>query len=140
MITKTEINVIQAMVCLARQPNGANIGADAIAREIGARANYLGKILQSLSKQRKFIKSRKGKDGGFQLIKDPRKITLKDVIEALEGKALFNICFSDGGRCSNSKPCNYHHQWTRVRRSLITFFSDTTIADLAKMVDRRRTK
>lgn len=49
MISKTALQAIQALAFLAEQPEGRFEGAATIAEKIGARGNYLGKLLQAMT-------------------------------------------------------------------------------------------
>jgi Rrf2 family protein len=53
----------------------------------------LVKILQSLTAEG-IIETKEGKNGGIRLVKDPAKITVLDILNAVEkGKSLFNTSF-----------------------------------------------
>ena len=46
------------------------------------------------------VKSYKGVQGGYELARKPSEISLKDVIEAVEGRYVLNRCLTDGYECS----------------------------------------
>lgn len=131
MISKTGIHAIKAMVTLAELPEGAYAGAGAIADSIGAPRNYLGKLLQMFSHEG-YVTSQKGMGGGFRLAKDPRKISLLDVINPIDHIDRWNGCFLGRHQCSDEKPCALHVKWDKVRTQYMKFVSDTSIADLMK--------
>lgn len=57
-------------------------------------ARFLEQVLLTLRKN-KILQSTRGRDGGYRLAREPRKITLLEVIEALEGPLVFSPLFSE---------------------------------------------
>ena len=125
------------MAALAEIPEGSYAGAGAVARDIGAPQNYLGKLLQTLARSG-LVRSQKGLGGGFCLARDPEEISLFDVVEPIEHVSRWNRCFLRHGRCSGAMPCAVHHRWARVRDSYLEFLKTTSVADLAPGESKRR--
>jgi Rrf2 family transcriptional regulator, iron-sulfur cluster assembly transcription factor len=130
MISKTALSVVKALAYLAEQPEGTRVGAAAIAEKTGAGQNYLGKILQSLTREG-LVESQKGLWGGFKLARDPHTITLYDVVEPIDQVSRWEGCFMGGNSCGSESPCAVHHRWGAVRDAYQAFLKETTIADLA---------
>ena len=131
MLSKTSIQVINALVELAKLPEGESKGAKSIAKKIKAPQNYLGKMLQSLS-YRKIVVSKKGLGGGFRLSKDPKKISLYDVVEPIDNVSLWSECALGLKKCSDTAPCAVHQSWKNVREVYYDFLKNTSIADLVR--------
>lgn len=131
MISKTGIHAIKAMVTLAELPEGAFAGAGAIADSIGAPRNYLGKLLQMFTHEG-YVISQKGMGGGFRLAKDPKLISLLDIINPIDNVDRWNGCFLGRHQCSGNDPCAVHKQWDKVRNQYIEFVTNTSIADLTQ--------
>jgi Rrf2 family protein len=129
VITKTGLHAVRAMVALARLPEGAYAGAASIAREIGAPPNYLSKLLQTLAREG-LVRSQKGLGGGFQLARDPRQISLLDVVRPLEQVSRWSGCVLGHRDCSDEAPCAIHHRWKQVRLGYLRMLDMTTVADL----------
>jgi Rrf2 family protein len=129
MITKTGLHAVRAMVALARLPVGTYAGAAAIAKEIQAPQNYLGKLLQVLSRE-KLVQSQKGLGGGFRLARDPRDISLLDVVEPIEHISRWSGCILGRPECSDEAPCAIHERWKSVRNAYLRMLRQTTIAEL----------
>ena len=110
MISKTGSLAIRALMVLTELPEGQYAGAVQIAKQLSAPANYLSKLLQSLSKTG-IVESQKGLGGGFRLAKLPQKITLFDVIETVEQISRWSRCIMGQAVCSGDNPCALHHQW-----------------------------
>jgi Rrf2 family protein len=77
-----------AMLTIARQTNHGSVVATATAQQIatqtGLPVEYLRKVLQRLSHAR-LVCSERGRTGGFRLSRAARRITLLEVVEAIEG-------------------------------------------------------
>jgi Rrf2 family iron-sulfur cluster assembly transcriptional regulator len=129
MITKTGLHAVRAVVALARLPEGACAGAAAVAAEIGAPPNYLSKLLQGLARAG-LVRSQKGLGGGFRLARDPRRISLLDVVEPIERVSRWSGCVLGHRDCSDEAPCAIHLRWKQVRTAYLRMLTHTTIADL----------
>ena len=95
--------------------------------------HFLAKILQQLAKQ-KILSSSKGPHGGFSLLKDPRNITLLDIVNTIDGYDTFTNCVMHKGTCEGvnreKKFCPLHEDYEKTRTELIDLFSNKTIYDL----------
>jgi Rrf2 family protein len=130
VITKTGLHAVRAMVALARLPEGAYAGAVNVARAIRAPQNYLGKLLQTLAREG-LVQSQKGLGGGFRLARDPRSISLFDVVEPIEQISRWSGCILGHPQCADDVPCAIHDRWKGVRNASLRLLQRTTIADLA---------
>ena len=129
MLSKTGIHAIRAMVALAEVPEGAYQGAGAIANAIHAPRNYLGKLLQLLSREG-LVESQKGMGGGFRLSLDPKNISLLDVVDPIEHISRWSGCILGRQSCSEENPCALHPRWKVVREHYIQMLQETTVAEL----------
>ncbi|HEY1381533.1 MAG TPA: Rrf2 family transcriptional regulator [Gemmataceae bacterium] len=129
MLTRTGVYAVRAMVALARLPEGAYAGAAKVAQEIGAPQNYLGKLLQTLARDG-LVESQKGLGGGFRLARDPKSITLLDVVEPIEHVSRWAGCILGRPECSDADPCAIHTRWKAVREAYLHMLRRTTISEL----------
>lgn len=129
MISKTALQAIRAMSLLAELPDGTYEGAAAIAEKIGARGNYLGKLLQAFTHEGLVI-SQKGLGGGFRLAKRPEDISLFDIVDPIEQVSRWQGCFMGRPKCSGDHPCAVHNRWGEIRSAYLHFLRETSIADL----------
>ncbi len=79
------------------------IGVEYLANELDISKSFLAKILQSLARAG-ILNSYKGVNGGFELAKHPREISVLEVMEAAEGKspAVFS-CSPSQEDCPSNK-------------------------------------
>lgn len=80
---------IHSMVLIARNKNGINAGQ--IAEYTNFSRNHIAKVLQRLVKS-DMVKSVRGPAGGFTIKKDPKKISLLKIYEAIEGPIEISDC------------------------------------------------
>lgn len=131
MISKTSLQAIRALVILAELPPGEHQGAAAIAQRIGAPSNYLGKMLQSLTRFR-LVESQKGLHGGFRLAKPAAEISLIDVMNCIEDLDKWNECVLGRPECSEIHPCVVHHKWKIARNACLDLLRSTTLEAVVK--------
>ncbi len=131
MLSKTSTQVINALVELAKLPEGEWAGAKSIAQKIHAPQNYLGKVLQSLCVH-DIVISQRGMGGGFRLGRPPEEISLYDIVEPLDNVTLWSDCAMGLKKCSDASPCMVHDGWKQVRNAYYKFLKTTSIADLVK--------
>lgn len=127
---KTEY-AIRGMIHLARQQ-----GNDAIMlKEIGLATKtspvFLAKIFQVLSSAGLVVSSR-GAVGGFRLARRPEKISLKEILEAIEGPVQVNLCIVDSKSCGFSKKCSAHVAWMKVRSIIDCTLAEISLKDIAE--------
>ena len=131
MLSKSGIHAVRALILLAELPEGTYAGAVSIAERIDAPRNYLGKILQQLSRDGLLV-SQKGLGGGFRLARDPSQISLRDVVEPIDQINRWTGCILGRPACSEADPCPIHDQWKAVKEAYLALLDETTIADLVE--------
>lgn len=112
-----------------------------MAREIAAEEDtplfYLAKTLQQLAR-RGILNSVKGPNGGFSLNRPTRKISVMDVVEALDGSDAFERCAVGLPECDDRTPCPLHDSFEPLRRSVVRYLTRTTLADLAAELEQKQ--
>ena len=106
-------------------------GVAEIAHEIEAPYFFTAKIFQRLAKQG-FVRSVKGKGGGFFLDKEKKDLPLKEIIIAIEGDELFVGCGFGLKNCDGNNPCPLHHQYGLIRNEINKLVASETIQSLAQ--------
>src|ERR1035437_3636631 len=135
MLSNSCIYGIRAVIYLASQPSlNFKTGIKKISSDLKLPAPFLAKILQQLAKQ-KILSSSKGPHGGFSFLKDPRKLTLLDIVNSIDGNDIFTRCIIHSGSCEggdNKVNCALHKDYQKPREELIRLFSNTTIYELVE--------
>ena len=129
MISRTSLHAIRAIIVLAQLPPASYAGTANLAQAIGAPPNYLGKLLQQLTRSG-LVKSQKGLGGGFRLGRPASEISLFHVVEPLEHISRWEGCILGRPSCDHTNPCALHHRWKVVRDAYLKLLHETTIASL----------
>ena len=125
---------MRAVLYLAVHANtGQKLGAKEIAEALDVPKPFLAKILQQLSRQG-LISSSKGTNGGFYLSEENMKISLRDVIESIDGPDVFSSCILGLPVCSSDNPCPLHEQALIYREGLEEIIDTQSIDKFAKQI------
>ena len=106
--------------------------ARALSTEVSVTPGFTLKILRKLV-QGELVKSYKGVNGGYQLNKLPEDITLKSVIELIDGPIFISRCLEDEEGCSmnpDKTACIYHHIFDTISIDVARKLEGITIADV----------
>lgn len=130
---------IRAVIYLASQPLSiGKTGIKKISSDLELPPPFLAKILMQLARH-KILSSSKGPHGGFSLLKDPKKITLLDIVNTIDGYDVFTNCVMHNGSCEGvekeKRHCPLHEDYEKTRADLINLFSNKTIFDLVQRAD-----
>ena len=90
---------------------------------------YLAKILQGLV-QGGILQSVRGPKGGFRLTRPSHRITVGEVLAALEGPDAMEGCIMGFPACGDDHPCPLHDAWGAVKTQMTTSMTEATIRDL----------
>ena len=138
-ITRTGEYGLRGLLFLAKQPAGRLFLVSEISKAQRIPETYLAKIFQRLSKTG-LLKSTRGLNGGFNLGKPAKEITMKQVIEALEGPIALNRCLLRQGECDEEKGCPLHEVFEEAQEKFLEVLDRTTIEDLARQDIRNERK
>jgi len=129
---------IRAVLYISSKPDTkVNVGLKEISENLKIPQPYLAKILQVLAR-RKILRSTKGPHGGFYLLVPAEKLTLMDIIDAIDGRDFFDSCYVTGERCNFDKPddgrCILHNDLREEKMRLEKFFSSKTVDQIIARV------
>lgn len=79
------------------------------------------------------IKTVRGARGGLALNCDPSKVTLLEVLEAIQGPVSVSSCATDPDYCDKQEGCAYNKLWQGADRLLNGYFGSITLKDLIEM-------
>lgn len=98
------------------------------------------KYLESLFRQLKaagIVRSVRGAGGGYILSRDASRITVWDVVAAVESNLAIVECGSDPGACARSTNCVTRELWLEVDQRVGQLLESVSVADLAERHQRR---
>jgi Rrf2 family transcriptional regulator, iron-sulfur cluster assembly transcription factor len=129
-LTRKGEYAIRGIVYLAKKPVDQVCLLSEIAAAVDVPQTFLAKIFQQFSKIG-LVKSYRGTGGGFLLGRAPEKITLLEVVEAVEGQIIPNRCVAGSGECERDASCSVHPVWVKVQAQVKDILSQATLKDLA---------
>lgn len=128
-LTRKGEYAIRGIVYLAGKPLDKVCLLSDIAAAVDVPPTFLAKIFQQFSKIG-LVKSFRGTGGGFMLGRPPEKITLLEVVEAVEGPIIPNRCVAGSSDCERSSFCNVHPVWKRVQDEVCSALAGVTLKEL----------
>ena len=136
MLSKKTKYGIKALTYIARQPSKKPVQTAEIAESENISHKFLESILVQLRKAG-FLGAKKGKGGGYYLIKDPADIPMTTVIRILEGPIAMVPCVSLNyyekcDDCKDEVTCSVHQLMIQVRDSTLKVLGNNTLADITK--------
>lgn len=127
MLTQTAKYAIRALVYLAQQDSDMFCQTREIAQTIHVPPNYLGKTMQKLANAR-ILDSQKGLHGGFRTARSAHRISLYEIMLALE--AIPRDMVGDSHKRNRELPSDVYTRLHEISTSYVQFLRETTLADL----------
>ncbi len=129
--TKAEDYGLYGVIYLAEQENGRIVPLSEISRTQNVPEKFLAKIFQSLSKAG-LVKSHRGVKGGFTLAKPAGEITIRELVETIQGPYFLSKCIHDEKACDKSENCPVRHLLSLTLKCILEQFENYTLADMLK--------
>lgn len=134
MLSKKTKYGIKALTFLGRQKENTPMAIASISKSENISLKFLESILLTLRKNG-ILASKKGKGGGYYLLKSPSEIPMTDVMRILEGPISMVPCVSLNfyekcADCPDENACAVHNLMMQVRDNTLDVFRNTSLADL----------
>ena len=78
--------------------------------------------------------------GGVAFCKDPKHLTVMQVVDAIDDLTPLNQCAMGLERCDDTNGCPMHEIWKKAQKEIILKFKSTKLIDLAKQTNLVRYK
>lgn len=128
-LTRQADYAVRIVLDLTGHPRRQSRATD-ISRRQRVPAPFLRKIVQTLARTG-FVQTVRGADGGVRLVRDPAGITLRQVIEAVEGPVRLNRCLVRRGECALDRICPVHPVWQHIQDVVTRELDAVTFAQLS---------
>ncbi len=115
---------IRAMLALTRA--GTMVSSRKIADEMKIPPRFLPQIMGDLTRA-DLVEAHPGRAGGYVLAKDPRDVTILEVIEAIEGDPHRQVCVMRGTPCGQDGECGVHDIFFAAETALIGRLAGATL-------------
>lgn len=108
-------------------------------REYDLPEPFTRKALQELVRVG-ILRAVQGPGGGYSFAKSPQKITVLEVIEAVEGKMRFDSCVMGFEECGARQPCGMHAMWIQLKEKILARLEQETLDSLMRVSSRLQSK
>jgi Rrf2 family protein len=132
MFSKTTEYALRATIYIAQKSTEEKkLGIEEISKGIDSPPSFTAKILQSLTKDNKIVRSVRGPNGGFYISENAKKLPVRSILEAMGEDVVLEKCVLGLKKCSETNPCPMHSQYKFIKHQLIKLFETKTILQLA---------
>ncbi|MFB1038911.1 MAG: RrF2 family transcriptional regulator [Flavobacteriales bacterium] len=134
MLSKKTKYGIKALTFLGKQKDNTPVAIASISKSENISLKFLESILLTLRKNG-ILGSKKGKGGGYYLLKSPSDIPMTAIMRILEGPISMVPCVSLNfyekcADCPDENACAVHNLMIKVRDNTLEIFRNTSLADL----------
>lgn len=136
-LTRQSEYALLGLAVLADEPPGSIVSLARVAEVHRLPSTFLAKIFQKLARHG-LLTSVRGPGRGYALVRDPASITLREILEAVEGPAVFQRCLLWPGHCADENPCPLHHRLQELVGEIESLLDRITLADYVVDSDHLR--
>ena len=79
-----------------------------------------------------------GPHGGYRFARRPDRVSLLDIIQAIDGRAVFDRCTLGLTSCGDADPCPFHETWKVMKVRILKMLKRRTVKDLMRIHRRNR--
>jgi Rrf2 family protein len=130
-ITRQADYALRAMLYLAQLEPAQRAATSQIADKQRIPPSFLAKIISQLSIAG-LIHTSRGARGGVTLAREPREISLLEVVESIDGPILLNECTEDTSVCPFGENCAIRDLWCNAQNELVNRLRSTSFAQFVK--------
>lgn len=128
ILTRSADYALRALIHLAQCPPGKAERLDSIVQAQKVPSALLSKILQSLVRAG-HVRSQKGYGGGYLLVADPAELSLREVIELVDGPFTVFECLVDENFCDLCANCTLRSKFEELQATLVGMLGSTSLAE-----------
>lgn len=122
------------MTAIAADPLRVHTGQE-LAERTHVPAPTVAKLLKALARGG-LLESLRGAHGGYRLARSAEKISVADVIRALEGPIAVTECSTHGGDCGIQSTCSTRANWRLINTAIRQALEAVTLASMAQPLKR----
>ena len=124
------------MTCLAGDGDGV-VSAQALAERARLEVPTVSKLLKQLA-QAGLVASTRGINGGYRLARAAERITIADIVTAMEGPIGMTECSAHSGLCDLESHCGVRVNWQRINQAIANALANVTLADMLHPPPKQR--
>jgi Rrf2 family protein len=130
-LTRRAEYAIRALLDITLHQNEQPIMSKHIAARQDVPIKFLFQIIPDL-KGAGLIVTTRGNGGGIYLNKKPSEVTVRQIVEAIEGPFAINQCLIGRNSCSRKPACPLHDVWRKAQEGMLAVLESTTLESLSE--------
>jgi FeS assembly SUF system regulator len=119
------------LTLMARGPDSVSISARELSQRSGLPLPMVSKILKLLARGG-VLSSQRGPKGGYALTRRPDRISVADVVAALEGPVSITECIEHPGDCRQEATCGVRGNWAVINTVVREALSRVSLVEMTK--------
>ena len=123
------------MTALCDAPDHVHSAQD-IAEKARLELPTVSKLLKQLA-HADLVQSFRGVNGGYRLARAPARITIAEIVIAMEGPIGMTECSAHAGLCGHEPHCGVRVNWQRINQAIAQALQSVTLADMIKPPPKR---
>lgn len=124
------------MTHLGSRPDDV-LSAAEVAEHVRLELPTVSKLLKQLAGAG-LLESFRGARGGYRLSRAPERISVAEIVEAMEGPIAMTECSVHSGLCDHEGHCNVRGNWQLISRAVATALRGVSVAELLEPPPGRR--
>ncbi len=136
-ITKETDYGVLLLTQLAREPGSVSMSARELSERSGIPLPMVSKILKLLARGG-VLSSQRGPKGGYALTRRPDRISVADVVTALEGPLSITECIEHPGDCRQEATCGVRGNWAVINTVLQEALSRVSLVEMTRPFPERQ--
>lgn len=140
MISKKCKYALKALIYISKNNGDETVLTSSIARDENIPRKFLESILRNL-RNNKILHSKRGKKGGFALLRDPKEIYVVEIMRIMDGPVAMLPCVSLNYYKSceecDEKNCKIKGMFENVRDKTLEILGSTSLHDLNQQYNQK---
>jgi FeS assembly SUF system regulator len=135
-VSKLTDYATEVMTVLAAAPARVH-SAQELAERVRLELPTVSKLLKQLASAG-LIESFRGVNGGYRLARAAERISIADIVIAMEGPIGMTECSAQSGLCDHESHCGVRVNWQRINEAIAGALAGVSLADMLKPPPSRR--
>lgn len=128
---------LRLMIDLAINGTESYVPIKSVSQRQEISEKYLEQIITQLSRA-KLVKSARGAQGGYKLVRDSKDYTAGEILRAVEGSLAPVACLEPGHAiCDRAAHCVTLDLWKEIQDAIDNIVDNTTLEDLVKKQEKK---
>lgn len=129
---------LRLMIDLAMNESKEPVRVRDVAERQGISVKYLEQIIAILNKGG-FVKSIRGPQGGYRLVKEPSAYTVGEILRLIEGNLSPVPCLDDGvNQCERSNACCTLYLWRKLDDAMNSVLDTVTLQEMVDNTPKKK--